>query len=256
MKSLSMLGFRVVLLMASMLCLDGAASPAVVSVAVIGGGLSGLTAALRLLQAGETVALIDKSSFFGGNSAKASSGINGCLTDKQKEHGIPDSPETFFADTMRSAQRGNDTYTATLARVMADHSKEALKWIAANANVDLIDVGQMGGHSIPRTHRPRGRLSGAAFISGLEKSVMKYLGRQLSVYKSTSLSSMTSTAHMWDLSLTPAKTAPFVLKARNTLTLTLTPSRTVFVVNNNNIITHLSRNPIYPPLFVAERGTE
>ena len=42
-------------------------------IAVIGAGLSGLVASLRLLELGQRVVLIDKSNFFGGNSAKASS---------------------------------------------------------------------------------------------------------------------------------------------------------------------------------------
>ena len=54
-------------------------------VAVIGGGLSGLTASLRLLEKGRRVLLIEKQPFMGGNSAKASSGINGCTTEKQKQ---------------------------------------------------------------------------------------------------------------------------------------------------------------------------
>jgi len=41
-----------------------------VDAAVIGGGLSGLTAALRILQSGGTVTIIDKALFLGGNSAK------------------------------------------------------------------------------------------------------------------------------------------------------------------------------------------
>ena len=32
----------------------------------------------------------------------------------------------------------------------------------------------MGGHTSSRTHRPLSGLAGAAFISGLEKAVMKY----------------------------------------------------------------------------------
>ena len=73
-------------------CTDGAACPdgarldalrAQATTAVIGGGLSGLTAALELLEAGRAVVLVDKRKFLGGNSAYASSGINGGWTDKQ-----------------------------------------------------------------------------------------------------------------------------------------------------------------------------
>ena len=38
----------------------------------------------------------------GGNSTKATSGINGAGTQTQQELGIPDSAKTFFEDTKRS----------------------------------------------------------------------------------------------------------------------------------------------------------
>lgn len=38
----------------------------------------------------------------GGNSTKATSGINGAGTQAQQELGIPDSAKIFFEDTKRS----------------------------------------------------------------------------------------------------------------------------------------------------------
>jgi succinate dehydrogenase/fumarate reductase flavoprotein subunit len=38
----------------------------------------------------------------GGNSTKATSGINGAGTNSQRSLNIPDSAETFFADTKKS----------------------------------------------------------------------------------------------------------------------------------------------------------
>jgi succinate dehydrogenase/fumarate reductase flavoprotein subunit len=46
-------------------------------VIVIGGGLAGLSAAHTVLENGGSVVLLDKSAFLGGNSTKATSGING-----------------------------------------------------------------------------------------------------------------------------------------------------------------------------------
>jgi NADPH-dependent 2,4-dienoyl-CoA reductase/sulfur reductase-like enzyme len=67
------------------------------AIAVIGGGLSGLVSTLRLLELGRSVVLIDKARFFGGNSAKASSGINGCITERQEQLNITeDSVEVFY----------------------------------------------------------------------------------------------------------------------------------------------------------------
>ncbi|CAG8662695.1 2385_t:CDS:1, partial [Scutellospora calospora] len=52
-------------------------------VIVVGGGLSGLSAAHTVLEHGGNVLVLDKNSFFGGNSTKATSGINGALTKTQ-----------------------------------------------------------------------------------------------------------------------------------------------------------------------------
>lgn len=41
-------------------------------------------------------------SFMGGNSTKATSGINGAGTQAQQDLGIPDSSKIFFEDTKRS----------------------------------------------------------------------------------------------------------------------------------------------------------
>jgi len=51
---------------------------------VVGGGLAGVSAANTVLECGGKVVLVDKSAFCGGNSTKATSGINGAETQTQK----------------------------------------------------------------------------------------------------------------------------------------------------------------------------
>ena len=58
---------------AAPLSMDDAAA----QVVVIGGGLAGLSAAHTVLENGGAVVLIDKMKFLGGNSTRATSGING-----------------------------------------------------------------------------------------------------------------------------------------------------------------------------------
>ena len=146
------------------------------TVAVIGGGLSGLTSALYLLENGVNVVLLDRSAFLGGNSAKASSGINGAYTTYQSDLNVDDSLESFAQDTLKSSERERDSETGRLIDAMVGDSKSAVEWILDRADVpkDKVLVGQLGGHSGKRTHRPATGLSGAAFINGLEKAVNKY----------------------------------------------------------------------------------
>jgi len=57
-------------------------------VIVVGGGLAGLSAAHTVLERGASVIVLEKNAFLGGNSTKATSGINGALTKTQVKLGI------------------------------------------------------------------------------------------------------------------------------------------------------------------------
>merc|ERR1712232_839864 len=72
---------------------------------VIGGGLAGMSAANTVLECGGKVVLLDKSSFCGGNSTKATSGINGAGTKGQAAKGIKDSIELFTSDTLKGGAK-------------------------------------------------------------------------------------------------------------------------------------------------------
>jgi succinate dehydrogenase/fumarate reductase flavoprotein subunit len=86
-------------------------------VIVIGGGLSGLSAAHTALEHGAKVLLLDKNPFCGGNSTKATSGLNAALTKTQIRKGIEDSAEIFEKDTARSANLGKSEESYPLAKV-------------------------------------------------------------------------------------------------------------------------------------------
>ncbi|KAH9163929.1 Flavocytochrome c [Lactarius sanguifluus] len=119
-------------------------------VIVVGGGLAGLSAAHTLLERGANVLLIDKQGFMGGNSTKATSGINGAGTQTQHDHGITDSAKIFFEDTKRSAR---DLARDDLIRVLTGRSGDAVNWLQDKFALDLSKVSRLGGHSQPRTHR-------------------------------------------------------------------------------------------------------
>lgn len=119
-------------------------------VIVVGGGLSGLSAAHTLYERGANVLVLDKNAFFGGNSTKATSGINGAGTASQAELGIQDSAKTFFEDTKNSAK---DLARDDLIKVLTYQSGSAVNWLQDRFNLDLSQVSRLGGHSFPRTHR-------------------------------------------------------------------------------------------------------
>ncbi|KAG6886309.1 hypothetical protein C0993_006719 [Termitomyces sp. T159_Od127] len=119
-------------------------------VIVVGGGLAGLSAAHTLLERGANVLLLDKQGFMGGNSTKATSGINGAGTQSQQALGIPDNAKIFFEDTKKSAR---DLARDDLIRVLTGRSGDAVNWLQDKFGLDLSKVSRLGGHSQPRTHR-------------------------------------------------------------------------------------------------------
>jgi len=131
-------------------------------VIVVGGGLSGLSAAHTVIEHGIKVVVIDKNAFFGGNSTKATSGINGALTKTQRMHKIQDSPEIFAEDCMKGGASRPD-----LVNVLCSESAPSVDWIIDKFGVDLSLVSRLGGHSMPRTHRGKERFPGMTITYGL-----------------------------------------------------------------------------------------
>jgi len=119
-------------------------------VIVVGGGLAGLSAAHTIYLSGGNVVVLDKQGFFGGNSTKATSGINGALTRTQVDHEIRDSVKQFYDDTLKSAR---DKARPDLIKVLTYKSAAAVEWLQDVFNLDLTLVSRLGGHSQPRTHR-------------------------------------------------------------------------------------------------------
>jgi len=141
-------------------------------VIVVGGGLAGMSAANQAVECGGKTVLLDKSSFCGGNSTKATSGINGAGTKTQKIKGIPDTAEIFIADTLKGGAKRPE-----LAKVLCANSAEDVDWLIDKFDLDLSLIARLGGHSQPRTHRGAERFPGMtityALIQMLEKVAEK-----------------------------------------------------------------------------------
>ena len=87
---------------------------------VVGGGLAGVSAANTIVECGGRVVLLDKSSFCGGNSTKATSGINGSDTKSQRAKGIKDSKELFTSDTLKGGAKKPELVEVAVVAAAAD----------------------------------------------------------------------------------------------------------------------------------------
>jgi len=135
-------------------------------VIVVGGGLGGMAAAHTVLEHGIKVCVIDKNAFFGGNSTKATSGINGAHTKTQRKLKIEDSPEVFHADTMRGGAKQPE-----LVEVLTGESAPSVDWLVDKFKLDLSLVSRLGGHSNPRTHRGKEKFPGMTITYALMEAL-------------------------------------------------------------------------------------
>ena len=146
---------------------DAAGTVALPDAIVVGSGLAGLAASLNILDRGGSVVIVEKEHLLGGNSMKASSGINACCPDTNST----DTQEVFMNDTIRSA---GVSARPDLIQVLVSQSAEAVTWLKERAGVDLSLTAQLGGHSSKRTHRPSNGMAGAEIIYGMQKAVRAF----------------------------------------------------------------------------------
>ncbi|MFU2317234.1 flavocytochrome c [Rahnella sp. PCH160] len=150
-------------------------------VVIIGSGGAGLAAAIQAHDDGAHVVIIEKMPTIGGNTIKASVGMNAADTRFQKLKGIEDSKDLFYDETLKGGKFKNNP---VLLREFVELAPEAIEWLAAK-EIELNDITITGGMSIDRTHRPADRSAvGGFLISGLVKNINK---REIEVLLETSV---------------------------------------------------------------------
>ncbi|SCY96507.1 flavocytochrome c [Alkaliphilus peptidifermentans] len=121
-------------------------------VVIIGSGGAGLAAAIEAKDGGKEVIIVEKMPLVGGNTLRATGGLNAAETSVQKEQGIEDSIASHYEDTMKGGYEKN---IQELVTVLTENAADAVEWLI-NLGADLNDVGRMAGASQNRSHRPTG----------------------------------------------------------------------------------------------------
>ena len=117
---------------------------------IIGSGGAGLTAAIQAHELGLSAVVLEKEEGLGGNTNRASSGMNAAETNVQLKHGVIDNVGSFYRETYQDGGRLNDK---DLLGYFVHHSALAIDWLADH-DIKLEDVTITGGMSVMRTHRP------------------------------------------------------------------------------------------------------
>lgn len=139
-------------------------------IVIIGAGGAGLTAAIEAKNAGANVIVVEKNAFMGGNTNYATGGMNAAGTKYQAEKGIQDSPELYYADTMKGGKNLNNP---DLLKMLTEKSADTLYWLES-LGADLHEVGASGGQSVNRIHKgPGGMPVGTHLMSVFTDQINK-----------------------------------------------------------------------------------
>jgi len=121
-----------------------------VDIAIIGAGGAGLAAAVKASEAGKSVVILEQMPIIGGNTNRATGGMNVAGTKYQEADGIKDDKQTWYDDTMKGGKNLNDP---KLLQTLVDNAPDALEWLN-DMGAGLTKVTLSGGQTNPRIHQP------------------------------------------------------------------------------------------------------
>lgn len=135
---------------------------------IVGSGGTGLTAALQAHELGLSVAVFEKNKTLGGNTNRASSGMNASETFVQLDEGVIDNKQDFYEETLKGGGLLNDR---PMLQFFVDHSALAIDWLMKHG-IELTDLTITGGMSKKRAHRPASMAPvGNYLVTGLLKKI-------------------------------------------------------------------------------------
>ncbi len=118
-------------------------------VLVVGGGLSGICAAVSAAEAGAKVTLVEKLAFLGGNSALSTGGFMFAGTDLQKANGVEDTPEAFIE---YGIEKSDGTRDVNQLEMIAYRGNEVLNWLISHGAEFKDTVKKTTGCPVERGH--------------------------------------------------------------------------------------------------------
>jgi succinate dehydrogenase/fumarate reductase flavoprotein subunit len=139
-------------------------------VVVVGGGGSGLAAAIEARATGRAVLLLEKNAELGGSTAWSIGSVTASQTPHQARKGIADNPADHWRDMAGFNGELDARDNAALRRVLADEMPETFRWLLKHG-VRFYGPMPEPPHSKPRMHNvlPNSR----AFITHLARAARR-----------------------------------------------------------------------------------
>ena len=139
-------------------------------VVVVGGGGSGLAAAIGAREQGADVVLLEKNPYCGGTTARSIGSITATRTAHQARAGITDTPDEHYEDMPGFAKHVSRPDNDELRRILVDNVPETFRWLC-DMGVEFYGPLEEPPNKKPRMHNvvPNSR----AYIYHLERRARK-----------------------------------------------------------------------------------
>jgi succinate dehydrogenase/fumarate reductase flavoprotein subunit len=98
-------------------------------VVVVGGGGSGLAAAIEACSTGRSVILIEKNAALGGTTSRSVGSLSGAATPYQIRRGIKDAPQDHYDDIPKFQGPLRDRDNPHLRKVLTDNVTDTIRWL-------------------------------------------------------------------------------------------------------------------------------
>jgi succinate dehydrogenase/fumarate reductase flavoprotein subunit len=122
-------------------------------VVVVGGGGSGLAAAVEAARFGRKVVLLEKNASLGGTTIRSVGSVTSTCTELQRAKGVHDVPQAHFEDmALLADNRGfADEDNLELRRLLVENSPDTVQWLV---DMGVLFFGPMPEppHRLPRMH--------------------------------------------------------------------------------------------------------
>lgn len=141
-------------------------------IAIVGGGLAGLTTLARVLQGGGRAVLFEETAHIGGSCCVSDGWVTGAGTLLERGEGIEDSPEQMYQYMMsRSEQLGATVPFPEIVEAYCMKAGEVLDWLDTYVNVDFDRTGTYGLYVPPDVPRIYGTNGGDRIVRALIETI-------------------------------------------------------------------------------------